>query len=255
MITIRPMNNRRNYYRILHVQPDAPTQVIRASYRTLMQRMKLHPDLGGDSATASLINEAWAVLRNDEARAQYDRQFVRANHAAERDAPRNTAQEPPEPPEPPGATAASGNQSSPQRCRFCDLSHAPITSLDSMDICRRCASPLYPVDKQSFSQDSQRAIDRLDRRHRLTFFTNGDTTRPIGGQTRDMSLHGMQFVTDQAPAVGAVIKLVTPLCQATARVVNTRRALPGGAQRWQVGVTFLTLRFESASGSFVSATA
>jgi DnaJ-class molecular chaperone len=50
--------NRRNYYRILHVQPDAPTEVIKSSYRTLMQRLKMHPDLGGDHSEAALINEA-----------------------------------------------------------------------------------------------------------------------------------------------------------------------------------------------------
>jgi hypothetical protein len=41
------MKNRRNYYRILHVQEDAPEEIIRTSYRTLMQRMRMHPDLGG----------------------------------------------------------------------------------------------------------------------------------------------------------------------------------------------------------------
>ena len=42
------MENRRNYYRILHVQPDAPTEIIKSSYRTLMQKLRMHPDLGGD---------------------------------------------------------------------------------------------------------------------------------------------------------------------------------------------------------------
>ena len=53
--------NRRNYYRILHVQPDAPDAVIRTAYRTLMQKLRQHPDLGGDGATATLINEAYAA--------------------------------------------------------------------------------------------------------------------------------------------------------------------------------------------------
>ena len=34
----------RDYYRILHVQPDAPVEVIRSSYRTLMQRMRAERD-------------------------------------------------------------------------------------------------------------------------------------------------------------------------------------------------------------------
>ncbi len=57
-----PEKNRRNYYRLLHVQPDAPIEVIKASYRTLMRTPGNHPDLGGDGANAALINEAYAVL-------------------------------------------------------------------------------------------------------------------------------------------------------------------------------------------------
>ena len=67
------LNNKRNYYRILHVQPDAPVEVIRASYRTLMQRLKQHPDLGGEHWNASLINEAHDVLVDEARRRIYDR--------------------------------------------------------------------------------------------------------------------------------------------------------------------------------------
>ena len=73
--------NRRNYYRILHVQPEAPTQVITASYRTMMSKLRLHPDLGGDTAGAALINEAYAVLSDPDKRAKYDLQRQRARTA------------------------------------------------------------------------------------------------------------------------------------------------------------------------------
>ena len=56
------MKNRRNYYRILHVQPDAPVEIIKASYKTLMQKLGQHPDLGGGHENAALINEAYAVV-------------------------------------------------------------------------------------------------------------------------------------------------------------------------------------------------
>ena len=52
------MKNRRNYYRILQVQPDAPAEIIRTSYRTLMHKLKMHPDLGGKS----LVNDAVALM-------------------------------------------------------------------------------------------------------------------------------------------------------------------------------------------------
>ena len=66
------MSRLRDYYRILHVQPDAPTAIISASYRTLMQQLRNHPDLGGDHENAVLLNEAHAVLTDPERRAAYD---------------------------------------------------------------------------------------------------------------------------------------------------------------------------------------
>lgn len=72
------LNNKRNYYRILHVQPDAPVEVIRASYRTLMQRLKQHPDLGGEHWNAILINEAHDALVDEDRRRVYDRMLFGA---------------------------------------------------------------------------------------------------------------------------------------------------------------------------------
>ncbi|MFN7982197.1 MAG: DnaJ domain-containing protein [Vicinamibacterales bacterium] len=74
--------NRRNHYRVLHVQPDAPFDVIRASYRTLLQTLKLHPDLGGDHWTAAHVNAAYHVLSDPLRRAQYDRELLATYHIA-----------------------------------------------------------------------------------------------------------------------------------------------------------------------------
>jgi DnaJ-class molecular chaperone len=63
------MKNKRNYYRILHVQPDAPQAIIKSSYRTLMHQLKQHPDLGGEHWNAALINEAYAVISDPGKRA------------------------------------------------------------------------------------------------------------------------------------------------------------------------------------------
>ena len=74
------MNNRRNYYRILNVQPDASVEVIKANYRAIMQKMKLHPDLGGDQSSASLLNIAYDVLRNPTKREKYDQSLLEQYH-------------------------------------------------------------------------------------------------------------------------------------------------------------------------------
>ena len=73
------MKNRRNYYRILQVQPDAPREVIRASYRTLMLELKQHPDLGGSTLDASILNEAYQTLKDPNRRAAYDRELCARN--------------------------------------------------------------------------------------------------------------------------------------------------------------------------------
>ena len=78
----------RTYYEVLHVSRDAPVEIIRGSYRTLMQRLKCHPDLGGDTATAALINEAYAVLSDTERRAAYDARLALMERIT--DAPSNT---------------------------------------------------------------------------------------------------------------------------------------------------------------------
>ncbi len=70
------MKNKRNYYRLLQVQPDAPYEIIRASYRTLMRELKCHPDLGGENFNAYLINEAYETLSDSVKRAEYDKKLM-----------------------------------------------------------------------------------------------------------------------------------------------------------------------------------
>lgn len=70
------MKNKRNYYRLLQVQPDAPYEIIRASYRTLMRELKSHPDLGGEHFNAYLINEAYETLSDSVKRAEYDKKLT-----------------------------------------------------------------------------------------------------------------------------------------------------------------------------------
>lgn len=62
----------RNYYEILGVRPDVPTEIIRAVYKTWMQALGVHPDLGGDEEVAKEINEAYETLSDPAKRAEYD---------------------------------------------------------------------------------------------------------------------------------------------------------------------------------------
>jgi len=70
------MATQRSLYDVLNVSPDAEPVVLEAAYRALMK--KYHPDQAGLAAeaggsTPAAINEAFAVLRDPERRADYDR--------------------------------------------------------------------------------------------------------------------------------------------------------------------------------------
>lgn len=70
------MGDERTYYEVLQVSPDAATEVITSAYRTLMSKLRRHPDLGGDEKEASLINRAYEVLSDSGQRVAYDLTLV-----------------------------------------------------------------------------------------------------------------------------------------------------------------------------------
>lgn len=70
------MDDRRNYYRVLHLQPDAPIGLVRVNYRTIMQKLNAHPDLGGENWSAAHINNAYRTLSDPQRREEYDRELL-----------------------------------------------------------------------------------------------------------------------------------------------------------------------------------
>lgn len=69
-------SERRNFYRLLHLQPDASAEVVRSNFVTLMHKLRLHPDLGGDHWNASHLSEAYATLADPKLRSEYDRELL-----------------------------------------------------------------------------------------------------------------------------------------------------------------------------------
>jgi hypothetical protein len=61
-----------DYYEVLEVSPKARQSVIEKAYRALMRED--HPDQGGDTARAQLLNEAYQVLHDPVERRKYDEQ-------------------------------------------------------------------------------------------------------------------------------------------------------------------------------------
>lgn len=237
---VAAMENRRNYYRILQVQPGAPVEIIRASYRTLMQRLKVHPDLGGDHRTAALINEAYAVLTNPARRAAYDRELeARLLGARGQDASAT------------GTTRALAGG----HCHFCGAGWAGRGGERADAACARCGSPLHCATPALAAADGRRAIPRLPRHYPVTLYTEWPPAAGLRGETRDVSPHGISFVTTELIPPEAVVKLDSEFCRAVLKVANTRVEDDGADGLWLVGAQFLAVAFPRARGGFLSAEA
>lgn len=245
------MKNRRNYYRILHVQPDAPEDIIRASYRTLMQKLKMHPDLGGDEWNAALLNEAYAVLCDRAKRAAYDAEFrTRANRDTTRGGASDSNKS--------GQHSRSKNPESrgrheTERCPFCGTRRPTGLQYGNQSHCSRCASPLKTASAIEIADNSHRALARMAHRAPLEFFTAAEN--PVGhrGSIEDLSPKGLQFLTAKRLGKNQVIKIVCATLSATARVTHCRYSEADGS--FKVGVEFLTLQFSEQRGTFISESA
>jgi curved DNA-binding protein CbpA len=242
---------RPDYYKILHVAPDAPEAIIRASYRTLMQALRMHPDLGGDHERATLINEAFRTLGDADSRARYDEKLRRAAEAAAEDTAATAAtvvlDEGP-------AVAQAKQTVEHALCPFCRSSHD--VSLRNADdaMCEACGAPLFAASYHPVDGDVRRAVDRLPRNARVSFRTSSDRQTVSKGVSQDVSLNGMRFVTTTFLNAGERLIIACDYCIAAAIVRNVRRA-DGIDTGWECGVEFFTLRIRRQRGGLISTVA
>jgi hypothetical protein len=239
------MSNDRDYYRILRVSPNAPAAIVHASYRTLLQRLQMLSDSGADTtADEVLLAEAYAVLANPERRAAYD---LARDLAASPDDYTATAVLDPDA----ERFAAHG-------CLFCGSPHGIERPLNRDDDCGTCGSPLFPADRHRLEYSGQRMLKRIPKRRALDLYVSWPQDRPFTAEMRDLSLNGMQIAAYAPLQLNQIVKIDCPTCASIARVAHCtheRSDIPGAPERWLVGVEFLTLRFNSPRGSFVSARA
>lgn len=241
-MAIRPEH--RDHYELLHVSRNAPVEIIRSSYRALMQQLKHHPDLGGDAATAALINEAYAVLSDPGRRADYDARLDILAQLA-KGVPEDTWVE--------EAHPQTNRILDPSReCAFCDTPHAQGKVADSDAGCHTCGSPLSAAETMRIETADQRAVARIDKRQGITYFTRWPQQKGCAGHTEDISLNGMRFVTKRNLTKGQRIKIVCNVVEAVARVTNCRQERHGWTTICVAGVSFVTLRFVRSVGGFVS---
>ncbi len=223
------MQNRRNYYRLLQVQPDAPIEVIRASYRTLMRELKHHPDLGGSSSNAALLNEAYRTLSHPALRAEYDKKLFL----------RYTKQ-----------SLSSPALSDPdrQRCPICKvlLTHNPARP---GQICSVCQSPLR--SKEGTGESDRRALARIKRDGRVHYWMQWPQ-KPQEAKMMDISPQGMRLLCGLPIQPGTALKISGPGFEASAIVKDLSSEKVGREKLHAVGVSFVAVTFENPRGSFLS---
>lgn len=230
-----PPSERRNHYRVLHVQPEAPAEVIKAAYRALMSTLRAHPDLGGNPEVAARLNAAYQVLSDPEARARYDRSLRRTPRGKAGEAAATVVPHP-------AAWRAD------KRCPFCQMPFAaePAQGLR----CTRCDSPLGPAPS------AERAGGELvGRRRGERFARQIDVVLRLPGQMseqtvrlRDVSLTGLSLLHPQPLPAGSSLRVIAPQFDTVATVVDSR---PSGKQH-SVHARLLTLQLlKSGRGVYV----
>lgn len=218
--------NRRNYYRILHVQPEAPAEIVAASYRTLMSKLRQHPDLGGDPEQAVLINQAYAQLKDPEKRRAYDLRLQQR--------PVRTR---------PGPAAHSGDG-----CPFCGTERP--SGLGPESRCAGCGSPLWPA--AAVSQERPELFGR--RRTPRTARSDAVAIHPgcrlpaRAARLRDLSMTGVSVFVDAPLQAAQVVRIVAPAVDMLATVLACRRLGPA----YVVHGRLLTVQFTRSRGVFVS---
>jgi DnaJ-like protein/PilZ domain-containing protein len=233
-----------DYYEVLHVSRDAPTEIIRGCYRTLMQKLKKHPDLGGDTATAALINEAYAVLADVERRSEYDARLDVMTQVAQSTPARS--------PDPEVAAMTKRTPDLSRQCFFCDTPH-DHGKIEEVDVtCHICGSPLSVAENRRIESDGQRAIARLDKKQKITFYTHWPQPRGFESYTEDISLNGLRLVTTRNLTEGQRIKIISEVLEAVAIVTRCVHERRGRTRMCVAGVSFATLRFIQSRGGFVS---
>jgi curved DNA-binding protein CbpA len=208
------IKEQRNYYRLLHVQPEAPVEIITASYRSIMTKMRFHPDLGGNNETAALINKAYAVLKDPEKRKAYDRTLNGMQHkpSARQQAPSSGTKY---------ADNASSNRA--YLCPFCSNANvAAVVTANSR--CNRCESPLAPIPNRFPGKREilgQRFSARVAKADTAKIFP-GWGFPAVSARLRDLSPIGISLFAATNLAPGAVVRVVSPSYDFLARVVRVR---------------------------------
>lgn len=232
--------NRRNYYRILQVQPDAPIDTIKVSYLALKRRAAIQD--------AELLDEAYRILSNPAMRQQYDAIFAGSLfRTVRRTAQRNI--------DPTGVVPVK-NHAVPmddkhyrpivtRYCPFCKTPNVSQANLYQSEDCLECGSPLLLSHQENPA--TQRATRRITVSGRFMFYLFWPG-KPCQGICQDLSPAGLRFMTHETLNSNDIIKIDAPSFQAVAEVTHQRREDKG----FSIGTRFIAVKFDRQCGNFVT---
>jgi hypothetical protein len=206
-----------------------------------MQRLAQHPDLGGDTAAAALINEAFETLKDPVRRAAYDRRLAGAgplDHPAE--APDHT---------PPHVLTAPA-----RACLFCGESYVERQSRMLDARCTGCGSPLCSAPTAARSTASRRGFHRTPLILHVSCEVKG-SHGSFDGVTENLSVAGLRLLSSQEVAVDRVVRLDCEFCSAVGVVRYAHEASGRSRRWWEIGIEFKTVHVKRMRGSLVSASA
>ena len=262
-----------DFYELLHVQPSAPAAVIKASYRTMLQKLNHHPDRGGDVAFAQLLNRAAETLCKPDTRELYD--SLRMQYLAEHrhNAAGATADDGAtgfswgEPGGSPGtandvhreeAMAARTSLPAKAHCQFCLTpstvgSRTPANGYNRMSRCSGCNGASTPIEQlPRASNDELRQMHRQNHSSVARLWTEWPAKGIQQSKLTDFSPMGCALTNPRQLATEQVVMIETALFNAICQVRYCHRA---DAQTCNIGLSFLTLDMQAAPGSLLEATA
>jgi hypothetical protein len=97
-------------------------------------------------------------------------------------------------------------------------------------------------------------LERMPKTGKVLLYVGWPQSEPFAAEMRDLSLNGMQLAAASKLPLDQVVKVEAEVIRALGRVAHCERSAESPEQ-WTIGIEFLTLRFRSSSGIFVSARA
>ena len=225
-----------DYYSILGIDRGASVHVVRTSYRRLMQKGGNHPDLGGDTKTAALINKAYAVLSDPALRSEYDAKLSVLDHIA-RGVTMAPAAAPPDPS---------------RACLFCGHPHEYGASDLEEISCHNCGSALQSIDRSRMEPMGKRVVQRLGQCVDLEVFTHWTQKKGFTAKTQDISPYGLRMIARCELTLGQRVHIVGRKLDAVGEVVYVAPGPSTWGRETIAGITFHTLRYDRRVGVFVT---